>query len=209
MSKKIIKLSENTLKKIISESVKKVLKEGALSETADSSEYYQILDYLHDIRWTEEGERFLNCLYDGGFSGEEAAIEELRSIFPSANQKSIEAAINIFRKELGDTDVDVDEYGEFVPEYLRSNMNESFNPFYGEVTYQDIKNEAGKIMYELRRQILNAENGVKELSYYANKSKDPKVQRMMLGLTQCVNGISSTFSNFSSKLPMANYPENR
>ena len=102
-NKKSVKINESTLRKIVAESVKKalnnVLKEE-ISEVDDSNGYYQVLDFLHDIRGTEQGARILSTIYDDGYATGDRARQELRSIFPSVEESSIEAAIDEFRRQM-------------------------------------------------------------------------------------------------------------
>ena len=101
MKKNAVKLNESTLNKVIANSIKKILKEE-LSEIADSSGYYQILDYLHDISGTEQGARIMKAIYDDGYASEDMAFDMLHSSFPSVKRSAVEAAINDFRRETQD-----------------------------------------------------------------------------------------------------------
>ena len=94
------KLNEKQLHKMISE---------AISEIADSNGYYEILNYLHDISGSEEGERIINGLYG------DSAIEELKNKFPGVRPNSLEAAIGVFEKEAG-------RYNKYIAESKLQNI---------------------------------------------------------------------------------------
>lgn len=95
MAKRIEKLNEKQLHKMISE---------AISEIADSNGYYDVLHYLHDIAGSEEGERIINGLYGDSAMEYENAIEELKSMFPTVRPNSLEAAIRSFERESNGND---------------------------------------------------------------------------------------------------------
>lgn len=72
--KKIIKLRESELKRMITESIRKVMNEGEYDEIKEI--YYQLMDNI---------EALIDCLYDKGYAGDGCVegnklVEKLSSI---------------------------------------------------------------------------------------------------------------------------------
>ena len=128
MKKNTVKLNEAQLRRLVSETI---------SEIADSNGYYEVLNYLHDIKGTPDGARILDGLYGESAMGEENAIAELRERFPEVHHKAIEAAIWDFKREMEDNG----EYSMVMESKVKKAVRESIKKVLSEKQFYNDEDE--------------------------------------------------------------------